>query len=146
MYKIIKRMIQDEEDIVSIVNDGFLKVFKFIGKYNAEFGVFDAWLHTVVVNVAYTHIKRSRKKILFSEIKEEHSVSGSTHNYNTKEIEHLLISLPATTGKVLALNIDGYTHKEISVQLGISEISSRWHLSEARKRLRDILLFKRKMA
>lgn len=148
MYRIVKRMTQDEHDLVSIINDGFLKVFKYINKYNPELGVFDAWLHTVIVNVAYDHLKKSKKKIKFSEIREENEVSDNSYLFviSPKEIEHLLIKLPATTGKVLAMSIDGYTHKEIACHLGITEISSRWHLSVARKQVKDILHYKRKMA
>ena len=148
MYRIVKRMIQDEHDLVSIINDGFLKVFKYISKYNSELGVFDAWMHTVIVNVAYDHLKKSKKKIKFSEIREDNEVSDNSYLcvISPKEIESLLIKLPATTGKVLAMSIDGYKHKEIAFHLGISEISSRWHLSEARKQLKDVLHYKSKMA
>ena len=147
MYRIVKRMTQDEHDLVSIINDGFLKVFKYISKYNTELGVFEAWLHTVIVNVAYDHLKKSKKKIKFSEIREDNEVSDNSYLFviSPKEIENLLIKLPATTGKVLAMSIDGYSHKEIAFHLQISEISSRWHLSEARKRVKDVLHYKRKM-
>lgn len=148
MYRIVKRLIQDEHDLLTIINDGFLKVFKYISKYNPELGVFDAWLHTVIVHVAYDYLKKSKKKIRFSEITKNNEVSDNSHLYviTPEEIDHLLIKLPATTGKVLALSIDGYTHKEIAIHLGISEISSRWHLSVARKQVKDVLNFKRKMA
>jgi RNA polymerase sigma-70 factor (ECF subfamily) len=33
--------------------------------------------------------------------------------------------------------IEGYTHKEIGTLLGISEGTSKWHLSEARKQLQQ---------
>jgi len=35
--------------------------------------------------------------------------------------------------------IDGFQHKEIATLLDISEGTSRWHLSEAKKRLRKML-------
>ena len=144
MYRIIKRMTQDEDDLVSIINDGFLKLFKYMSKYSPELGVFDAWMHTVIVNVAYDHFKKSNKKIKYSEIRDDHEVSDNSHLFviSPEEIDHLLIKLPATTGKVLAMSINGYTHREISFHLKISEISSRWHLSSARKRVRDILYIK----
>lgn len=147
IYRIIKGMTQDEDDLVSIINDGFLKAFKYISKYKTELGVFDAWLHTVIVNVAFEHFKKSKKKIKFSQISEDIKVSDNSHLFviSPEEIEHLLTKLPATTEKVLRMSIDGYTHKEIAGHLRISEISSRWHLSEARKRIRDILYTSIKM-
>ena len=35
--------------------------------------------------------------------------------------------------------IEGYTHAEIANQLGISEGTSKWHLSTARQKLRELL-------
>jgi RNA polymerase sigma-70 factor (ECF subfamily) len=36
--------------------------------------------------------------------------------------------------------IDGYTHKEIATMLGISEGTSKWHVHEARKKLKESLV------
>jgi RNA polymerase sigma-70 factor (ECF subfamily) len=49
----------------------------------------------------------------------------------------LLKSLPAMTEKVFNLYaIDGFKHKEIAEMLAISEGTSKWHVSDARKRLK----------
>ncbi len=144
MYPVVKRMAQDDHDVLSILNDGFLKVFKHIGRYDMKLGVFDAWLHTVIVNVAYDHFRKSKKTLRFSEIKDDLEVPDNSYLsvISPEEIEHLIMRLPSTTGKVLALSIEGYSHKEIAFQLGITEISSRWHLSFARKQLKVVLQFK----
>ena len=48
--------------------------------------------------------------------------------------------LPAATQLVFNLSvIEGYSHKEIGQQLQISESTSRWHLSEAKKMLRKMI-------
>jgi RNA polymerase sigma-70 factor (ECF subfamily) len=36
--------------------------------------------------------------------------------------------------------VDGYTHKEIGQILGISDGTSKWHLSEARRLMQQYLL------
>ena len=49
-------------------------------------------------------------------------------------------TLPMATQTVFNLAVlDGFTHKEIAEQLKISEGTSRWHLSEAKKQLRALL-------
>lgn len=148
MYRLVKRKITDEHDLVSIINDGFLKAFKHIGSYDPAAGVFDAWLYTIVIRVAYDHLAAARKKLPLSAIREDWEASDNSHLFviDREEVTHLLIKLPATTGKVLAMSIDGFSHREIAVQLGISEISSRWHLSEARRQVRQLLDYKKKMA
>ena len=48
----------------------------------------------------------------------------------------LIKQLPPATHAVFVLfALDGYSHKEIATHLGISEGTSKWHLSEARKNL-----------
>ncbi|MBC7508002.1 MAG: sigma-70 region 4 domain-containing protein [Ferruginibacter sp.] len=48
--------------------------------------------------------------------------------------------LPAVTRVVINLfALDGYSHKDIAEQLNITETTSRWHLAEARRRLKNAL-------
>jgi len=53
---------------------------------------------------------------------------------------NIIKKVPSTSQKVFTLYaIDGYTHREISDTLGISVGTSKWHLSEARKKLKVLL-------
>jgi RNA polymerase sigma-70 factor (ECF subfamily) len=52
----------------------------------------------------------------------------------------LLKRLPDISRKVFNLYvIDGYTHKEIGDLLEMSDGTSKWHLSNARKLLREMV-------
>jgi RNA polymerase sigma-70 factor (ECF subfamily) len=52
----------------------------------------------------------------------------------------MIQDLPDTTREVLNLfAIDGFSHKEVSSQLNISEEASRWHLHKARKLMTEKL-------
>jgi RNA polymerase sigma factor (sigma-70 family) len=148
VYRLVKKRVTDEHDLISIINDGFLKAFKHIGSYNPAAGVFEAWLYTIVIRTAYDHMAAAKKKMQVAAIRDGFEASDNSHLFviDKEDVTHLLIKLPATTGKVLAMSIDGFSHREIAGQLGISEISSRWHLSEARKQVRQILDYKKKMA
>jgi|GEM_PF-2338732 len=53
---------------------------------------------------------------------------------------HLIRTLPPVTAHVFNLfAIDGYKHQEIALLLGISENTSKWHVSDARKKLQQKL-------
>jgi len=59
---------------------------------------------------------------------------------SAQQIQYMLQHLPATTRAVFNLYVtEGYNHKEIGELLKISEGTSRWHLSEARKYLINLL-------
>ena len=50
----------------------------------------------------------------------------------------LIQTLPSSTRNVFNMYVlDGYPHKEIADILGISEGTSKWHLSEGRRILRE---------
>jgi RNA polymerase sigma-70 factor (ECF subfamily) len=51
---------------------------------------------------------------------------------------------PATQGVFNLFVMEGYGHKEIAQMLGISEGTSKWHLSEARKLLQQMINKQRK--
>jgi RNA polymerase sigma factor (sigma-70 family) len=53
----------------------------------------------------------------------------------------MIQSLPAMTRTVFNLFVfEGYSHKEISEQLAISEGTSHWHLHQARNILQKIII------
>ena len=59
-------------------------------------------------------------------------------NLGYENIMMLVRELPNTTAKVFNLYvIDGYSHREIGELLEMSEGTSKWHLSTARKQLRE---------
>jgi RNA polymerase sigma-70 factor (ECF subfamily) len=57
-----------------------------------------------------------------------------------KDIQQLIAKLPKATGTVFNLYIyEGFTHKQVGDRLGISEGTSKWHVSEAKKLLKTKL-------
>ena len=60
--------------------------------------------------------------------------------FDVEQLELLIRNLPPISQKVFNLYaIDGYRHKEIAKMLGISEGTSKWHLSSARKKLQEMM-------
>ena len=53
------RYVNNESEAISIVNDGFLKVFKYIKKYDLE-KPFKPWFRKILVNTAISYIKRQK--------------------------------------------------------------------------------------
>ena len=61
-------------------------------------------------------------------------------NIHEKDLLVMLRKLPHLTQKIFNLfAIDGYKHREISDYLGIPEGTSKWHVNDARKRLKVML-------
>jgi RNA polymerase sigma factor (sigma-70 family) len=146
MFRLCQRYAGDPHASLSIMNDAFLKVFKNIAHYREALGHFKSWLKTIVINTAIDHLRSQKKDIrlvYIDHIQEQQGYEDFTlrHQWKHDELMQHLQYLPNITRTVVNLfAFDGYTHKEIALHLDITETTSRWHLSEARKRLRESLL------
>ena len=139
---IAMRYAADEHEAADIVAHAFVKMFRSMHTYDAAKGNFHGWLKRIVINEALDHIKqRSRFTSLELDVAEEPFVNNSViEKTDAAAILQLVRQLPPATHAVFVLYaIDGYAHKEIAAQLGISEGTSKWHLSEARKILQQKL-------
>jgi RNA polymerase sigma factor (sigma-70 family) len=134
---------KNDEDAVEVLQDGFLKVFQQIDSYDAGKSSLYTWMRTIMIRTAIDFLRRQNRKTISVEWKEEHEPtidSEVLQRMTAQHIQYLLQILPATTRTVFNLYVtEGYSHKEIGELLNISEGTSRWHLSEARKHLINLL-------
>lgn len=97
-----------------------------------------------MINTAIDHL-RKKKTLKFLPVEEldkdfEQSVDDLPDAYSAQELVYFINQLPETTKLVFNLyTIEGYTHEEIADFLKITNSTSRWHLTEAKKRLREML-------
>jgi RNA polymerase sigma factor (sigma-70 family) len=141
MYVTCKRYADDPHDALTILNDGYLKAFSNISKYRPELGNFKPWLKTIIIHTAidFTRKQKQSTQIIHIDNIREQGQEDFILNYNWKQEEILqhFKTLPSVTRLVINLfAFDGYSHKDIAEELDISETTSRWHVSEARKRLK----------
>jgi RNA polymerase sigma factor (sigma-70 family) len=139
MIKICYRYAWDSDSAGIIYNNAMLRVFKNIGDYKDE-GKLMSWIRTIVINCSIDFCKKKNifKKATPHIAEDEISLLPEVFDkVSGKEIQQLIRQLPAATATVFNLYIyDGFTHKQIGEQLGISEGTSKWHVSEAKKSLK----------
>ncbi len=143
MASICLRYTRNEYDAVEVLNNGFLKVFKNIQQYDGTKASLYTWIRTIMVNSAIDFIRqrdRQKRNMEISVVAEPHIDSEVIQKLNAEELLKLVRKLPPATQAVFNLYvIEGYNHKEIGTVMGISEGTSKWHLSEARKQLQKLL-------
>ena len=134
------------DEAADMLNEGFLKVFSNLDKYENS-GSFEAWLKRVVCNAALDYRRRYDKNVEFVDIDEIQEVHLSDYNVNdaiskisSNEIVRLIQQLPPVTRMVFNMFLfEGYSHREIAQQLNITENTSAWHVNNARNRLKEAL-------
>lgn len=141
MLNVCMRYAGDREEAVEMLNAGFLKVFTSIGKFEHK-GSLEGWIRRIMMNTAIDHIRKYQtyNKTMVNNSYAEASVDNEAIDHLLGEdIYKVIQKLPPTSRTVFCLYlIDGYTHKDIAEQLGISVGTSKWHLSEAKKRFREL--------
>ena len=135
------RYTTDQEVAMSICNDGFLKVFKKIDSF-AFRGSLEGWNRRIVYHALSDHFRREAKYIQFMVFEEQENQMNPEiiPGLYLEDLMDLVKQLPKMTERVFRLYaIDGFNHREIGDQLGMSENTSKWHLSNARKKLQELL-------
>ena len=139
MIRICSRYTKDSDGAGTIYNNAMLKVFKNIAEYKEE-GKLNAWVKKIVVNCCIDFCKKKMvfsKSLRFGDCNEVGIGPEVFNLVSAKEIQKVIAQLPPATAVVFNMYVyDGFTHKQIGETLGISEGTSKWHLSDAKRILK----------
>jgi len=143
MINLCLRYTKTETDALEVLNTGFYKVFKNIYRYNAAKATLYTWIRTVIINSCLDFIKAKQSRPETGELE----IAGHVDvpptviaKMSASEILALVRQLPPATQAVFNLYVmEGFSHVEIGKMIGISEGTSKWHLSEARKKLQQMI-------
>lgn len=146
LMRVCLRYQKNESEAAAALNTGFLKILKNIDKYSGK-ASFEAWIKRIMINTMIDEFRKNRKVrelIEHTDFSESHHVNTQVsyneadEKFDAEELEILIQALPPMSQKVFNLYaIDGFSHKEIGAMLKISDGTSKWHLSFARKKLRE---------
>lgn len=135
----------NEEDQKTIVNNAFLKVINNIDKYKPGTAYF-SWVKRIVQNEIIDEFRRNKKyNELFTYDETDYQYEDDVHAEVDYEIEaealqNMLDQLPPATKLVFNLYaIEGFKNKEICDKLDLKYETVKWHIKEARKKLREML-------
>lgn len=146
LMSVAVRYFHHHEEQMEIVNGTFMKVIDKIEQYQVGTN-FYAWMKTIASRTVIDHFRSSKRyKDTFSNDidNDEHYLEPSskdTHDFSEQEqIEFILSHLPPATRVSFNLYaIDGFSYKEIAKELNIGYETVKWHIKEARKRLKSLL-------
>jgi RNA polymerase sigma-70 factor (ECF subfamily) len=134
------------DEAADMLNEGFLKVFSNLDKYENT-GSFEAWLKRVICNAALDYRRKYDKQVCLVDLDEVTDVQLADCSFNeavsrmsSQELVGLIQLLPPMSRTVFNMFVfEGFSHKEIADQLGISENTSAWHVNSARAKLKEAI-------
>ena len=144
MMALCLRYVRDRHDVVEVLNDCFLKIFRHLRRYDPQKGALYTWMRTIVINTALDSLRRQKVLRRQENLPDNEEGPGIDNEALSKmtgdELLNLIHQLPVTPRLVFNLFvIDGYSHREIAALLGINEGTSRWYVNEARRQLKLII-------
>lgn len=137
LYAVCQQYSGSDEEARDILQDGFIKIFENIAQFKHE-GSFEGWVRRIIVNTALEKYRGKHNLYRVDDIDqvEELDAEPDTEDYAGLEAGDLLKiirELPPKYRIVFNLYaIEGYTHREISKMVNISEGTSKSNLSRAR--------------
>lgn len=142
MFGVCRRYVKTTENSEEVLLMAFCKIFNKIDTYSGE-GSFEGWIRRIMVNESLMFL---RKNYRFNEHEDLAELSVSTLEVGiedelaAQDILNLLEQLPTGYRTVFNLYvIEGYKHREIADELGISINTSKSQLILAKKRLQAMI-------
>ena len=138
LYVICIRYMSDKETARDLLQEAFLKIFNNIKSYDPEKASLYTWMSTITVRTCLRKLEKGKLDVVHIENDEVEVPFESKvlDDLKTKDLIAIVNLLPSGYRDVFNMYvIDGFTHKEVSEMLNISEASSRTRL----KRAKDLL-------
>lgn len=131
------------EEAEDMLQNGFIKVFEKIGTFRGT-GSLEGWIRRIMVNESLTYLRKNKAMKMNIDIENaKYMIPGNNpigESVNEKDLLKMIQQLPTGFRTVFNLYaIEGYSHKEIGEQLGISEGTSKSQYSRARVHLQNML-------
>ncbi|MDF1696576.1 MAG: sigma-70 family RNA polymerase sigma factor [Saprospiraceae bacterium] len=140
LYTVCRRYSVDDFMAKEALQEGLIRIFKYIDRFDNSKGKFLQWMKRIVANESIKLLKKAKvKSTLDIDRLELPSFSlDALDNLHAEQLIALIQELPFGYREVFNLyEIEGYTHKEISKLMEISESTSRSQLSRAKKLLQQ---------
>ncbi len=145
MMGICLRYTSNHEDAKDILQDGFVKVFTQLEKFEFK-STLQTWMSRIFTNLAINRVTRGISKYTHVDIDEQSTLAYEETNeeldtwggLTPQQVMVFVRELPEIYRLVLNMYaIDGYSHQQIADQLDISVGSSKSRLSRARVLLKE---------
>ena len=142
MMGVCMRYAQDRMEAEDVFQDTFIKVFERIQNFKG--GSFNSWIYTIFINSSIDNYRSNKQRHLHVSYDDVIEPSNDdvdvVKQMSAEEITEIINQMPE--GYRLVFNlfvVDGYSHKEISEMLSITEGTSKSQLYKAKALLVKLL-------
>jgi len=145
VYTICRRYANDSDEAKDLMQESMIQALDKIRTFTFTVdGSLNSWIRRIAINKAINHIRRHRWRIVSLDEREQEIDAGPPEDGVSEIPQEKLLEWIASMTEMrrTVFNlycIDGYSHKEISKMLSISEKGSAGILAKARKQLKEVI-------
>lgn len=142
MFAVCFRYAKDRDQALDMLQEGFIKVYNHIGKFNHT-GSLEGWVRRIMVNTSINLLRKEKYHIEIEAVQGGIPTKASSivDKMSADEILSLVKKLPTGYRTVFNLYaVEGYSHKEIAESLDIAESTSRTQYLKAKNVLKKLIV------
>ncbi|WP_095953017.1 RNA polymerase sigma factor [Flavobacterium sp. ACN6] len=142
LYKVSKMYMDNFDDQQDLFQEIVCQLWKSYDSFRNE-SQFSTWMYRVAVNTAIVFLRKEKRKVDKYEIASE-NIKEDENDAHIKEsqLDHFykaLQRLEKIDKAIIFYQLEGFSHKEIGQNLGISEGNARVKLNRAKEKLKEII-------
>ncbi|CAM3652012.1 RNA polymerase sigma factor [Flavobacterium chungbukense] len=142
LYKVSKMYMDNHDDQQDLFQEIVCQLWKSYETFRNE-SQFSTWMYRVAVNTAIVFLRKEKRKVDKYEIASENikEEEGDSH-IKESQLDHFykaVQKLEKIDKAIIFYQLEGFSHKEIGENLGISEGNARVKLNRAKEKLKEII-------
>jgi RNA polymerase sigma-70 factor (ECF subfamily) len=139
---LVRRLVGDPDQAADVAQEVWIQIFRALPGYRGD-SQFSTWAHRIAVNRTLNAL-RSLRRVSRIEVDIEEDSFSVEHDGDrsmlAQTIDEAVQKLSPGARHVFVLHdVEGYTHEEIAIELGITSGGSKSQLFKARAKLRRLL-------
>lgn len=148
MKAVCLRYANDADEAQDILQEGFIRVFSQLDKYNNK-GSFEGWMRRIMVNLSIDFYRKKHFSVIEIEnnlqiaddMEDQLEKSEEQYDFEPHEIIEAMQHLTPVYRTVFNLYVfEEYSHQDIAEELGINIGTSKSNYAKAKKNMKKILL------
>lgn len=142
LYKISRMYFDHTEDQQDLIQEMTFQLWKSYQNFKGD-SQFSTWMYRVCLNTALTFFKKDDKKQDKYELDENYDrIDTDDSAFKEEQLKYFydaVQELNKVEKALIFLFLEGMNHKEISENLGISEVNARVKLNRSKEKLQTII-------
>lgn len=142
LYKVSRMYMDAHADQEDLFQEIILQLWRSYDTFRDE-AQFSTWMYRVAINTALVFLKKDKKKVdrysLSSDDIKEEDTDAAEKEDQLNHFYKAVQKLEKIDKAIIFYQLEGFSHREIADNLGISEGNARVKLNRAKEKLKEII-------